>query len=828
MSYTQVLTVQDTTAPNIITQAHTVYLDASGNGSLTAADIDNGSSDNCTTPLTLTAAPTSFDCSDVGTPQTVSLSSTDECGNSNSANATVTVLDTISPIITSAALDTTINCDGAGNTDDINSWLANLGGAAATDNCVTVSWSHNYTGASLVAGTCPDIYTASVTFTASDGSTNTSSTTATLTIRDTASPVLSATPSDTTMNCDADLTPPTLTATDACEGALTVNFAETNAAGSCDHEYVLTRSWTATDACGNATTHTQTVTVQDTTAPNIITQDTTVYLNASGSFSLSASHIDNGSSDNCTTSLTLTVSPTSFDCSTTGAQTATLTGTDDCGNTENATATVTVLDSISPGISGLPNDTTLYTGSASCTAVLSWTEPTSTDNCAGSSIAQTAGTTSGNAFSLGTNTVTYTSTDASANTYSESFVVTVVDTISPGIVGLIGDTVIYVPSTACTVAFSWTEPTATDNCTGGSIAQDGGSTNGNALGLGTTTVTYTATDGSLNTFSDSFIITVIDTIPPSLDLPADIVITADTMSCNAIATWGAVTASDSCGTATITSESHTSGSLFTVGTTTVYYTATDEEGNTFSDSFTVTINDTDIDGDFIGDCSDPDIDGDGALNENDSDDFDPFVCSDTDGDGCEDCQSGTYDTDNDGNDSDGDGVCDGADLCSDQLANNFDASLHGNVECEPCPDAPVFASIDIESFATTMSSTDGDISLNITSGNADTLFLFGQNGAADLTITLPSDLDNIPAGYYTAMVIDSDGCIGVATLSSGGTTLQQPGITRPLIVPYALCCSGCGVNDTDSDGICDDDDNCTDQTATNYNDPANGNCIIPD
>ena len=65
------------------------------------------------------------------------------------------------------------------------------------------------------------------------------------------------------------------------------------------------------------------------------------------------------------------------------------------------------------------------------------------------------------------------------------------------------------------------------------------------------------------------------------------------------------------------------------------------------------------------------------------------------------------------------------------------------------------------------------------------------------------------------------------TLSSGGTTLQQPGITRPLIVPYALCCSGCGINDTDSDGICDDDDNCTNQQAINYNDSANEDCVIP-
>ncbi|MDA9864538.1 hypothetical protein N9C70_05665, partial [Flavobacteriales bacterium] len=265
---------------------------------------------------------------------------------------------------------------------------------------------------------------------------------------------------------------------------------------------------------------------------------------------------------------------------------------------------------------------------------------------------------------------------------------------------------------------------------------------------------------------------------------------------------------------------------------------------------------------------DVDVDNDGLCDEDGSDDcFDTSACNYADADnaacntptGCETCTNndGTGGTNANDDDSDGtcniddgcpddpakiapgicgcgnvdtdidnDGVCDDNDLCTDPLANNYQSA--GGEECAPCPDAPVFDGIDIESFATTMSSTDGNIALDISSGNADTLFLFGQNGAGNLTIELPSDLDNIPAGYYTAMVMDSDGCIGVAQLSAGGTTLQQPGITRPLIVPYALCCSGCGVNDTDSDGICDDDDNCTDQTACNFADECNEACVYPD
>ncbi|MCK0114381.1 hypothetical protein, partial [Gelidibacter sp. F63206] len=39
--------------------------------------------------------------------------------------------------------------------------------------------------------------------------------------------------------------------------------------GACEGEYSITRTWTATDACGNASTASQTINVQDTTAPVI-------------------------------------------------------------------------------------------------------------------------------------------------------------------------------------------------------------------------------------------------------------------------------------------------------------------------------------------------------------------------------------------------------------------------------------------------------------------------------------------------------------------------------------------------------------------------------
>ncbi|WP_296378261.1 hypothetical protein, partial [Winogradskyella sp.] len=59
------------------------------------------------------------------------------------------------------------------------------------------------------------------------------------------------------------------TATDACGSDFTLTFEDVTTNGDCAGEYSVTRTWTATDACGNASTATQTINVIDTDAPVI-------------------------------------------------------------------------------------------------------------------------------------------------------------------------------------------------------------------------------------------------------------------------------------------------------------------------------------------------------------------------------------------------------------------------------------------------------------------------------------------------------------------------------------------------------------------------------
>ncbi|MDT0652020.1 hypothetical protein, partial [Autumnicola edwardsiae] len=81
-SKTATVTVEDQIAPTVLTQNITVELDANGNATISAEDINNGSTDNCQIQ-SRSLNITNFDCSDVGD-NSVELTVTDVNGNSAS------------------------------------------------------------------------------------------------------------------------------------------------------------------------------------------------------------------------------------------------------------------------------------------------------------------------------------------------------------------------------------------------------------------------------------------------------------------------------------------------------------------------------------------------------------------------------------------------------------------------------------------------------------------------------------------------------------------------------------------------------------------------
>jgi hypothetical protein len=124
---TAILTVEDNLSPAVVTQDITVELDVNGAATITAAQVENGSSDNCGVD-SLVLDVTTFDCSDLGE-NTVTLTVTDASGNEASATAIVTVVDVSGPVLVTQ--DITVNLDENGSVTILPSDVL----SSVEDNC---------------------------------------------------------------------------------------------------------------------------------------------------------------------------------------------------------------------------------------------------------------------------------------------------------------------------------------------------------------------------------------------------------------------------------------------------------------------------------------------------------------------------------------------------------------------------------------------------------------------------------------------------------------------------------------------------------------------
>jgi hypothetical protein len=327
--------VEDNIAPEALCEDVTVQLDASGNGALSAAQVDGGSGDPCNVS-SLSLSQTSFDCGDVGS-QIVTLTATDVNGNSSTCTSTVTVEDNIAP--EALCEDATVQLDAFGN--GALSTAQVDGGSG--DPCSVSSLSLSQTSFD-----CSDVGIQSVTLTVTDNSGNSSTCTANVTVEDNLAP--QALCEDVTVQLDAFGNGALSTAQvdggsgDPCSVS-SLSLSQT----SFDCEDVGSQSieLTVTDLNGNSSTCTANVTVVDNVAPQALCEDVTVQLDASGNASLTAAQVDGGSSDACGIA-SRSLSMTDFECGDIGNQSITLTVVDNNVNSSSCTATVTVADNVAP------------------------------------------------------------------------------------------------------------------------------------------------------------------------------------------------------------------------------------------------------------------------------------------------------------------------------------------------------------------------------------------------------------------------------------------------------------------------------------------------
>lgn len=266
-----------------------------------------------------------------------------------------------------------------------------------------------------------------------------------------------------------------------------------------------------------------------------------------------------------------------------GTDTFTYADSDGYSTSAPATVTVGVEDSTAPTITA-PTGTQDVEATGPDGAAFTYAASAS-DNVDGSE-SVSCDPASGSTFPLGDTTVTCTSTDAAGNPASATFTVHVQDTTAPTLAG--------VPSAQTAEAtgadgaeVSYVPPTATDTVDP-HPAVDCEPPSGSTFPLGVDTVTCTARDASGNTsVPQTFTITVQDTTPPALTVPADVTV----FSANGGATTVSYTASadDAVDGPVEPGCTPSSGSSFPVGPTLVTCTATDSSGNSVSKSFTVTV-----------------------------------------------------------------------------------------------------------------------------------------------------------------------------------------------------------------------------------------------
>ncbi len=126
---------------------------------------------------------------------------------------------------------------------------------------------------------------------------------------------------------------------------------------------------------------------------------------------------------------TYSLSRSSFDCTDVGVHSIVLTVTDTLGASSQCSSTVTVVDGQAPTFVSCPTSQTFNLLAATCTQVVNYSVPVATDNCAmPPSVTQitSVGLTSGSAFPVGINTVTFVASDGSL-TDTCSFTLTIND-----------------------------------------------------------------------------------------------------------------------------------------------------------------------------------------------------------------------------------------------------------------------------------------------------------------------------------------------------------------------------------------------------------------
>ena len=421
-------------------------------------------------------------------------------------------------------------------------------------------------------GACPGAYTVSRTWTATDECGNVATCVQTITVEDMTPPTITC-PADVTLECPGDTTTGNTgvaTGSDDC-GSVTITYSDSETPGACPGAYTVSRTWTATDECGNVATCVQTITVEDMTPPTI-TCPADVTLECPGDTTTVNTGVATGSDDCGSVTITYSDSETPGACPGAYTVSRTWTATDECGNVATCVQTITVEDMTPPTIT-CPADVTLECPGDTTTGNTG--VATGSDDCGSVTITYSDSETPGACPGAYTVSRTWTATDECGNVATCVQTITVED-MTPPTITCPADVTLECPGD--TTTGNTGVATGSDDCGSVTITYSDSETPGACPGAYTVSRTWTATDECGNVATCVQTITVEDMTPPTITCPADVTLECpgDTTTGNT----GVATGSDDCGSVTITySDSETPGACPGAYTVSRTWTATDECGN---------------------------------------------------------------------------------------------------------------------------------------------------------------------------------------------------------------------------------------------------------
>ncbi len=325
-------------------------------------------------------------------------------------------------------------------------------------------------------------------------------------------------------------------------------------------------------ATGTASTN---VTVQDTTPPSI-TCPAPVSAECTGSQQASATPGAAFASDICS-AVTIT-GPSGAASYPLGRTELTFSAMDRSGNSSSCQSSVTVVDTTAPTITCPAPITAECTGNEAASVTSG--AASASDVCGPVTVSGPAGRAE---YPLGTVTLNYFATDESGNTSTCSSSIRVQDTTPPTISCPAPVTAECTGSASARVATG--APTASDVCSAVTVSGPSGAA---SYPLGTTALTFSASDRTGNASSCQSSVTVVDTTPPTISCPPPVVVEC-TADASAFVVPEAALAGDVCTPVRVTEPR---AGPYPLGTTMVSYSATDQSGNASSCSSSITVADT--------------------------------------------------------------------------------------------------------------------------------------------------------------------------------------------------------------------------------------------